>query len=65
MSRGGQPKDSGALQLAAGFGRLDIVKVLSDAGADIDEIPANAIGDMERSGAKLLCMKRSRVSEEK
>jgi Ankyrin repeats (3 copies) len=46
LSRGGQPKDSGALQLAAGRGRLDVVEVLLNAGADIDEIPANAPGDV-------------------
>ena len=46
LSRGGQPKDSGALQIAAGRGRLDIVQVLLQAGADIDEIPANAPGDV-------------------
>lgn len=46
LSRGGEPKDSGALQLAAGRGRLDVVEVLLKAGADIDEIPTNAPGDV-------------------
>lgn len=45
LSRGGQQKNSGALQLAAGRGRLDMVKLLLDAGADIDEIATNAPGD--------------------
>ena len=45
LSRGGQQKDSGALQLAAGRDRLDIVKLLLAASANIDEIPANAPGD--------------------